>query len=675
MEKYCITFGKLTAHKTLKKYMKFFYSLNFIICLSLILLVSNAKAQNYFYKTFAWEKQPTVYKPQNDEKLAELVLVRDNNILEVAYDKDGQAVIYETHHLIYHVNTQKAIETINKVYIPTSQVNEEIELKARCITPENKIILFNTDNVKRVDNLEDSGPYTIFSVDGVDVGCDVEYYFTNKHTFHPYAFYKIQNKMPLVQYNFKVISPKNLVYETRSFNGLNPFTKDATDTLKNVINFEHKNMPAVDEEKYSATNANKYAFSIQLAYNTDKSKSKFYTWETIAKWYYNDLFVIDKAQQKAVEKVIEKNKINKAETPEERIRALENLIKLQYDIGVNNKETDLISALQAKAFNESSSLRLYIAAFRKLEIPFELVFTTSRLNKKFDAKYPSYSFLDEILFYFPTIDKYTSPTEVLSRIGFPNPNTLANDGLFIKEITIGDIGAPSSRIKQIPVNDYIKSAHNINIKTTIDANTFTAHLEVEQNLMGYNGYYIQPIYELLNAEQKLEVNKGYYTLGKPETAKNTLVSNTDKESIFIKPFKVNYTQDIPDVIESAGDKIIFKIGELIGTQSELYQAKKRVTEGDIYSTHSLKRILEITIPDNYKITNADEIKIDKRCIIDGKDAAQFVSEYTLEGNKMTVTVYEDYRVIKYPLANFEGFKDVINAAADFNKKTLVFEKK
>ncbi len=647
-------------------------------CIAAAIVLMNAStslAQNYFYKTFAWEKQPTVYKPNDAEKQSELMLVKESTVVETAYDKDGQAVVYETKHRIYHVNSQKGIERINKVYISTNQVNEEIDLKARCITPDNKIIPFNTDNVKRFDNLEDNGPYTIFSIDGVDVGCDVEYYFTNKHVFYPYAFYKIQNNLPIKEYNFSVLSPLNLIYETKSYNGLSQFVKDATDTTKNILRMQQLNLPEVEEEEYASADANKFSFSVQLAYNTDKSSAKFYTWETIAKGYYNNLFVMEKNEQKLVDKLLDKNKIAKLGTNEEKILALENLLKLEYNISNDNNDIPFNKSMDDKRLSETNAIRIYIAAFKAFNIPFELVLTSDRIKTKFDGKHPSYSFLNDILFYFPGINKYTSPTEISSRLDYPNPNNTANEGLFIKEITVGDIGAPSSKIKQIPSNDYLKSYHNLSVKATINPNTLIATLDVVQSLMGYSAYYIQPVYGLLNDEQKKEVNKSYYTIAKPDLTKNTVVSNIDKESILVKPFQFAYTQELPDVIESAGDKFIFKVGELIGAQSELYQDKKRVSDGDIYFTHSLKRILEITIPDNYKITNADEIKIDKKCVIDGKDAAQFLSEYKIEGNKIIITAYEDYRVTKYPLINFDGFKSVINAAADFNKKTLVFEKK
>lgn len=645
-----------------------------ISILILSLLSGKSIAQNYFYKTYTWEKQPTVYTPSDLEKKSELLLLKDYTILEAAYDKDGQAVIYETHHRIYHINTQKAIEQVNKVYVSTDQVNEELELKARCITATNKIIPFNSDNVKKVDNLDNAGSYTIFSIDGVDVGCDVEYYYTNKRSFFPYALYRVNNVLPILSYQFTLMSPKNLVYESKSYNGLNSFEKDTTDKTKNTIRLHQTNIQEVEEEKYSSTNANKPAFSIQLAYNTDKSNAKFYTWETIAKGYYNSLFIIEKDEQKTIEKFLDKNKIAKQATPDAKIILLENTIKLQYNVNASNGNLPLNKALEVKNLDEVGAMKIYIHAFNLMKIPFELVLTSDRMTRKFDGKYPSQSFLNDYLFYFPELNKYSSPLEMLSRLDFPNPDNEANDGLFIKEIVLGDVGMPSSKIKYIAATDYTKSYHNLNIKAKINPNTLTASLEVEQNLMGYSAYYTQPIYELLNDEQKKDVVKNYYTIDKPELVKNIVVSNTDKDAILVKPMKINYTQELSDIIESAGDKFVFKVGELIGMQSELYQDKKRVSDGEITYAHYFKRVLEIEIPDGYKIDNIEDLKMTKMCVIDGKEVSQFKSDYSIEGKKAVVTVYEDYRIIKYPLVNFEDFKAVINAAADFNKKSLVFSK-
>jgi len=53
----------------------------------------------------------------------------------------------------------------------------------------------------------------------------------------------------------------------------------------------------------------------------------------------------------------------------------------------------------------------------------------------------------------------------------------------------------------------------------------------------------------------------------------------------------------------------------------------------------------------------------------------FNSSYQVEGNVVKITILEEYRRTYYPLSQFEDFKKVINAAADFNKVALVLEKK
>jgi hypothetical protein len=61
------------------------------------------------------------------------------------------------------------------------------------------------------------------------------------------------------------------------------------------------------------------------------------------------------------------------------------------------------------------------------------------------------------------------------------------------------------------------------------------------------------------------------------------------------------------------------------------------------------------------------------CTYDGT-AAEFVSWYKQDGKMITVFIEENYREIRLPLEKFEDFRKVINAAADFNKITLFFER-
>ena len=52
----------------------------------------------------------------------------------------------------------------------------------------------------------------------------------------------------------------------------------------------------------------------------------------------------------------------------------------------------------------------------------------------------------------------------------------------------------------------------------------------------------------------------------------------------------------------------------------------------------------------------------------------FVSNYKLENDLLTVTIDEYYKKTQLPVEAYPVFQKVINAAADFNKVTLVIEK-
>ena len=66
--------------------------------------------------------------------------------------------------------------------------------------------------------------------------------------------------------------------------------------------------------------------------------------------------------------------------------------------------------------------------------------------------------------------------------------------------------------------------------------------------------------------------------------------------------------------------------------------------------------------------------MDYKTIINGKTEAQFVSNYKKNGDEIIVENTEFYNIINYPLDKFEEYKDVINAAADFNKIVIVVMK-
>ena len=79
-------------------------------------------------------------------------------------------------------------------------------------------------------------------------------------------------------------------------------------------------------------------------------------------------------------------------------------------------------------------------------------------------------------------------------------------------------------------------------------------------------------------------------------------------------------------------------------------------------------------PKGYKVKNADDIKFNIAYRDQDLIPFLFKSDYIIKDNVLEITIDEYYKEIYAPLSRYEDFRKVVNAAADFNKITLVLEK-
>jgi hypothetical protein len=82
----------------------------------------------------------------------------------------------------------------------------------------------------------------------------------------------------------------------------------------------------------------------------------------------------------------------------------------------------------------------------------------------------------------------------------------------------------------------------------------------------------------------------------------------------------------------------------------------------------------LQIPAGYKLSGQDAIKMNIHFDFGGKDSYGFISDYTLADNVLTISIREYYYAVQLPKSEFENFRKVINASADFNKVNIVLEK-
>jgi hypothetical protein len=183
---------------------------------------------------------------------------------------------------------------------------------------------------------------------------------------------------------------------------------------------------------------------------------------------------------------------------------------------------------------------------------------------------------------------------------------------------------------------------------------------------------MQPVKDFYPAEQYQTILKNIAENYSVKTEyKKLTASNDGVENIGKKPFVLDLTFEGKELIQMAGDKYLFSIGQIIGRQMEFYQENKRVLPVEIDYPHFYTRKIKIILPQGATIQNLEKFNMDFKTNINNKTEAAFISNYNKKDNEIVVENTEYYNIINYPLSCFEDYKAVINAAADFNKIVVI----
>ena len=641
-----------------------------ILCLPVL-------AQEPFYKSYNWEAAPKGISIETLDQSEGQIILKDARIFEYAYEKSGDLIVYVTKHRKIKVFSDKGIENNNKIYIPTSGIIEFMDIQARSISPSGKISNISKSDIKDIDNVENKGSFKMFAVDGIEKNSEIEYIYTYKKNSNYFGTEFCQNAIPRLNFEFKIIAPQNLTFEAKVYNSSAEVKKD-TSATQNTISVAVPKIDALKEEKYSLYNTNLVRIEYKLAYNTVKGKARLLTWDNAADRYYNVFYVYDKKEISAVTSFLKK--LNLSGTDElAKIRQLENHLKIKFEIKESNSDAaeNIEKILSSKMANNTGTIRLYMCCLAQMGIKRELVLTCSASDVKFDPAFDTWNYLDSYLIYFPGQNIYLSPVNVLSRLGFVPPEYTGHKGLFVKEVDLGEGEAKSgiAKMKEIPYPDQTVSVSSLDAAVTFNSDLNETSVNLTQTYTGYGAYYNQPLINFLSDLQKREFQEGTMKItGEDAVMSNVEMKGYAEEDILNKPFVISCLSKSPSLLEKAGNKHLLKIGLLIGPQAELYQESERKTPAEITYTHAYVRKITVTIPDGYKLSGAEGLKMKQTVMQEDQIAAEFVSEYQLTGNTLKVTVLENYRKLFFPVSQFEDFRKVINAAANFNKITVILEK-
>lgn len=626
-----------------------------------------------------WIDKPVISKMDNKYSKESAVVLFDKRKVEFVDEPKDEVAEYYTLHKIVHINDDRGIEYYNKIYLGITENADIVEIKGRTVLPGGKIIELDKSNIKDIKE-QDGNVYKIFAMEGLEKGCEIEYFYTYKRSVSYFGREVVQGNVPELETMFQIVAPDRLRFDIKPYN----FALTPTDTVidkRRIIQCSFKETIGVDEEKYANYQANLRRIEFKLSYNDVARKGeRLFTWNDLAKRVFGVYTYYTDKDTKKIADMVSENGWDKLGDEVSKITAVESYVKkkFSYNEDLTSEEgNNLAGVIQKKVAGTIGTLRLYSAIFQNLGINFQFVLTGDRNKFIIDRGFENWNNCDNPLFYFPVESKFMAPTRPDYRYPWIFPSWGATNGLFCKRTTLGNFSTAIAEIKNISLEDYTRTADNIEAKLEFNPGLDSLTIDDRQIFTGYSATGFRDAFNYSNDEQRTNIIK---ELAKSYASTDHILFSEILNQEFDKantnePLILHTKTKSSELVERAGNKLLIKMGMAIGPQVEMYQEKPRQEPVDIEFGHVEERKIDFIIPDGYTINNLNDLKIDQTYKENGELTMGFVSNYEVKGNVVSIHIMEEYRKTFYPIDQFDQFRKIINASSDFNKVVLVLEKK
>lgn len=633
-----------------------------------------------FAQDLYFQKQDFINKIDNkianlssEEKKEQAIILKNKVFIEFAETAPNKEIgrFYGLMRRV-HINEAGAIDNYNKITLPVASNSDLVTLKVRSISPKGVVKELGEESIKEAE--EDGKKYKMVAVEGLEQGSEVEFFYIIRTPISIFGHEKLHNTVPIRETEFLIVAPSNLKFETKLYQA-SGIKKDTTIEGKSYLGYVVSNLLPLYEEKYATNEANLAFVEYKLAYNTAKDNNKIFSWKDAGKTMFDLMHQSSKDSNKEIEKVLKKEKI--VDLPEEKaIRAIENFIKSNIAIKEDADAMLPDEVLKSKFADENSITRLYVQFFDALNINYELIVGVNRYKKRFDKTFETWNMLDKYYFYFPNSKKYIDPNNSLTRYGLIDASMEGTDALFMSNITLGEMKTSIAKIKNIPFSSSTTNFDNINAEISFPKSLDAVNIKLTRSISGHLNGEIKGYFMLSNEEQRKQLlaNVLKASLNEDAVFSNSVAKNYNLNSDEAdKEFIISTDVTAKSMIEKAGNKYFFKVGDIIGPQVEMYNERPRQQPIDIGNAHTYLRKIVVNIPEGYKVRGLENIKRNIVFDYEGKKALGFIVDYQLSDNSLIITINEYYNVVQLPISAYAEFQKVINASADFNKLTLIFE--
>jgi hypothetical protein len=628
------------------------------------------------YGGYTWNTFPTNTLNDTVKSVNGSAFLLERDIKEVYLNKEDIFEELIVRHRKVRVDNTSAINQNNKIYIPTSDVIDILSIQARFISPTGKITELKKGNIKQVENLENKGDYSTFAIEGAEAGGQIEYFYILKKRLRISGTNTKQDDRPHANVDVIFCYPSKIEFFIKSYNGFPQFVtqNDSSEVVEQRASTAY--IPALAAEKYAFYEANLQRYEYTMSYNFFKSMVRAYSWNKVGTRFYEIFYTPAKKEVNAVNDWLETIKSDPKDY-ESFIREVESRIKSE--IASPESFDEILSldlVLKSKQATKHDLMRLYIAIFTQAGTRFNFVCSSDREKHPFDPDFNGWNYMDDYLLYFPKQDKYIIPDDETLRYGPPPSKYQENYGIFFQPVSMGEkLKTLGYEIKLIPRVELTLITDSLLVLIQADPVKVRLNAQTHRTFSPEVAGVFQAWWHLWDDNRKKEIVKSIFDMSDPNiNILNYQVKHNSPSDIGLFPMIWEVKASSDALIETAGEDLVVKIGECIGAQSELYQTGPRKLPIAITQLHSYYRRLELEIPAGYKAADFSALKMNVLMLNNGRESCYFKSDAVLLGNKLIVTSEEKYTETYYPKERFEEFRQVINAAADFNKRTVLLVK-
>lgn len=647
--------------------------------------VSAQKKLSRTTKYMEWDEKPVFHDvpPEYSQESAIILLQRVN----LDYKFEGRSTnVYYTLHRIVKLLDERGIETFNKIEIPVNSHTRVPSIKARTILPGGKVRDIAKEMIKVTKN-EYGQNEIVIAMEGIEKNAEVEILLKEIRPYASFGNENFQYVVPVLEAHFDMSYPKEMVFEEKGFNGF----PTAHDTL--ILGTRHMkiatgHIPKLKREPHSFYDLHRMHAEYKVQYFTDdEDKKRLNTWHDLGRKIYFDYYTFTDKEIKAANKYLSELGVPGQGNEYSNIRKIEDGIKKNIVLypDLEGENTDVLDTIIAKkAATSYGYTRLFVACFMQAGVKFDLGMAGNRDEHRFDSKFENWYNMDDFLFYFPNQKKFLAPASIYYRYPIVPVPLLTTRGVFCRLAPKTKELINSGMEEIMTIDPLPLSENHRNIGAEV---TFSKDMEPTVDIAyTYSGYTSCDLREAIVKQPKDRekdlVSKLVPLADKPENVIRYATANSAFENYYTnKPLEIIATVDAPQLIEHADKKYLFKLGEIIGGHEELYTDKDRKMPVDLYYPQSFSRTITIKIPKGYKVLNADDINISSEYVDKKlKPVVSFKSGYTMipdkkNGDKLVVTVNESYSQLHFEPAEYERYRKVVNAGADFNKVTLLLARK